>query len=155
VTPTPGQPKPAALPWALPKSQADWQALVTQLQSWMAQPQWLSPTLQGNWTYYGTPYSEPGFYQDFSGRVWLRGLLGVNPTPGTSTQAPPSTIFTLPQGYWPQYEQLLGATCGDGATQLQARLDITTSGNVVFESLNSGSAVTFLSLDGLSFSVLP
>lgn len=114
----------------------------------------IAPTLAGSWIPYGTPYAAPGYYRDVTNRVWLRGLLSAGPTPGTSTQAPPATITTLPAGYTPGATAILMAQAlTGGSVSTSVRLDLTSAGVLTFTSQFSGTNVFWISLEGLSFSV--
>lgn len=115
---------------------------------------WIAPSLAGNWTNYGAPWCATGYYKDVTNRVWLRGLLGVLPVVGTNSEAPPSTITTLPAQYTPVARVMLTTIAQNSTAALTlCRLDIDASGNVIFQALAAGTAAVFISLEGLSFSV--
>ena len=91
-----------------------------------------------NWTPLGS-YNTAAFYKHLD-RVYLKGLV-KHTTGGSATY-----IYTLPEGYRSVERELI-ATIGDNAL---ARLDIYDTGEIY---LNNGSALSYLSLDGISFRV--
>lgn len=95
------------------------------------------PGFQNAWVNYGAgAYPPARFYKDPSGVVHLDGLI--------KNGAMNAAIFTLPAGYRPNYEELLG-TISNGP--VVARVDVDPSGVVHAEA---GSNV-WITLSGLSF----
>ena len=97
---------------------------------------WQTPELQNNWVYYGSTYNPAGYYKDSQGIVHLRGLVKDGEIK--------KTIFTLPEGYRPQYRELQIVCTAENAT---GRVDILTNGEVFVYA----GAQTWLSLDSISF----
>ena len=91
------------------------------------------------WQNYASGYVNGTYYKDAFGIVHLEGL--VYRASGTD-----STIATLPAGYRPAASHLYG-TVGDA---LFASVNINLSGII---ALNSGAAVSYLSLSGFTFRV--
>lgn len=98
---------------------------------------WTTLTFQNSWAYYGGNLSTPQYTKASDGLVTVKGMVSG----GTTTAG--TIIATLPSGYRPAGELLL-AGYSNGA---YARVDINTSGNILFEA---GSNVWF-SLDGITF----
>jgi hypothetical protein len=92
----------------------------------------LSPGVNNSASYFRNPY----------GIVQLRGVVCRTPTP------PSTTIFTLPSGYRPQFQEVLLLLASPGAGG-STRIDINSDGTVVAPSLPDGN---WVSLDGVSFS---
>ena len=143
ASPTPQIPP---LPQGLPKTQADWTAVVNAWQAahtMLQAPTWKAPTLLNSWAYYGAPYNPPGYMLDGTGRVWLRGLLK-----GGSLV---SIAFTVP--WKPQYTQLLSGSymTSGGTVAVSGRVDVDAAGNVTIGTNDTAGAVSWFCLDGLSF----
>lgn len=148
------RPRLPPIPQGLPKTQAEWQAIVNALQQWRASltsPKWIVPTLQNGWLNYGENYGSIGYMLDVDGRVRLRGLLsGASVTGGL-----PSTLFTLPAPYAPIAAKALGALAGtSSSTTVIVEVDALSTGAIVLQS-NAGSVPRWISLDGLSFDTQP
>lgn len=99
---------------------------------------WQNLSFGSGWTDYGGAY-QIGQYKKVGDLIFLRGL--VKRTSGSGT-----TIATLPSGYRPSAQTLFVTISSD----LLARIDIDTSGNIV---MAIGSAA-WISLDGLYFSII-
>ena len=97
---------------------------------------WTAATYQNSWVSYGSPFSAARYIKDDLGVVHLDGLV-KNGTIGT-------TIFTLPVGYRPAYQQLFAACTNPNTI---GRIDVQTDGQVV---TNGGSNV-WISLAGITF----
>lgn len=95
-----------------------------------------APTLLGSWVNVGSFYEPAKYYKDGWGRVYLSGMV--------MSGASPSTIFTLPVGFRPAFVRVFIAT----ADNAYARVNVSDNGNVDFAL---GTAVGYLSLDGISF----
>lgn len=100
---------------------------------------WQYPILNAPATNYGGGYGAVKYYKE-NGRVYLSGLLNNVPVG--------LTIFTLPMGYRPT-ERLIFYTIG--SSNMAARVDILTSGEVLF-NYHAGTG-GWLNLDGISFRV--
>ena len=102
---------------------------------------WTGFAYQNSWADFGGGFQTGQFRKDRSGRVWLRGLLACGTTTGGTV------MLALPAGFRPTGNgtELLGAL---GSGGFDDRIDVATGGNVVY----NGSACSFLSLSGLSFS---
>lgn len=98
---------------------------------------WKSATFESGWVDFGSTYAPVGYYKDSEGIVHLRGL-AKDGTVGSGY-----CIFTLPEGYRPEYRTLLLAQANNAIS----RIDIRTSGCV--EPISGSNAWT--SLDGLTF----
>lgn len=136
----------AHLPHTLPKTQAEWQQFLNALQAWegaISSPKWLTPTLKNSWVFYGGSYNPPGYYQDVSGRVHVRGLIKS----GTLTDG--TVLATLP--YFPPYEYLTVGMAYSGSAYSPVRLDVGLSGNILIYNASTFTGSYWVSLDGLSF----
>ena len=100
-----------------------------------------NPDFAGTWENYGSTTAPVSFYKDQFNRVWLRG------TCKDSTGSPPSTIFTLPEGYRPSKE--LNYSSIDGTGTPSARIKITAAGVVQCSAGND----SLIGLDGISWRV--
>lgn len=104
---------------------------------------WITPTLSGSWVEYGGVFTPSGYRLGSDGQVHLRGLVKSG---GTGTANP---IFTLPDGYRPEFTHLFTVTCAGNPGV--ARVDVQASGLVFVNSFSTGSSNGFLALDGISF----
>lgn len=110
------------------------------------QTSWTAATYNTGWaTYSATDWGAAEYFRTVDGMVFLRGL--VKRSSGTET-----TMFTLPTGYRPTVGRLFTAAASGGV----ARVDVQTSGNVVYQYTQAGSVTItdWLSLNGIGFSVL-
>ncbi len=98
---------------------------------------WIAPTFTNSWVNYDLVYNQCGYYKDALGFVHLRGLV-KNGSDGTS-------IFTLPSGYRPQYQELMAVSSADH----YGRVDVATTGTVVPSATTTEP--TWVSLDGIIF----
>lgn len=93
---------------------------------------WVVPTLAGGWANSGAPYAPAGYWKDLNAIVWLHGRV----TGGSV----PSTIFTLPVKYRPQY------TLSFYVAPSGAVVTVDATGAVAV-----ASGATPVSLDNISF----
>lgn len=98
---------------------------------------WTAPTLLNSWAYFGSPFAQPGYYKDPTGRVFLRGLVKSGSSAG-------ATIMTLPTGFRPLFTHIFAAVSND----LFCEVRVDTGGNV-FATI--GASTTYISLDQISF----
>ena len=98
---------------------------------------WIAPTFTNSWVNYGGAYNVAGYRKDSEGWVHLRGLVKSG-TDGAS-------IFTLPAGYRPEYQELIQVISADAS----GRLDIHTNGNVTPQA--ASTSPTWISLDNIIF----
>lgn len=141
------------LPQKLPQTQAEWQQALNILQQWQQQlnansaslavPTWTALPLSNSWVYWGAPFNTPAYYQDYSGRVFLRGLIKN----GTATDG--SQVAQLP--FVPTNQYITTALGFNGSSYIPVRLDVTTTGQVVVFNFGSVSGTYFVSLDNLSY----
>lgn len=114
------------------------------------------PAFQNNWENFGTDasytYDDVKFYKDPDGFVHLSGIVK-----NTSGSAYNTTIFTLPDGYRPDYSHRTPVVAASGplTTKLWA-IDVEDDGEVkVCTASNpgtgTGSVKNFLALDGIRF----
>jgi hypothetical protein len=105
---------------------------------------WGGLGLQNNWTDYGAPYSANGYTLTTSGVVMLKGNLKRTGTPAVN-----EIIGVLPPGYRPSNRLMFEtSSSADSSTgQNTSRIDIDTSGNILFENGDSG----YLTLEGINF----
>jgi hypothetical protein len=104
------------------------------------QESWIAPRLHNGWTNIGNGYNPTGYYKDILGIVRLRGRISWCDTDNIYS----STIFTLPEGYRPEYIESFGRI----RTPDKLRwLYIMPNGDVVVP----GSSCNGISLDGISF----
>jgi hypothetical protein len=118
-------------------------ALSTQLAAVTAPLTWAKLPLMGGWAIYGSGYADPSYSKDALGIVHLRGLVKGTPVAGT-------VVANLPDGFRPAYNTEEVLPCGGSSPCTVA---FKPTGEVIFELVNSAS--TWLSFDGLSFSVGP
>lgn len=102
--------------------------------------------LTSPWTNFGSAYFNAGYYKQLE-RVYLRGLV----VPNTAVSA--STIFTLPDGYYPTTKSVLLPSMGSASSvYVPVTIQINTLGTVSAH-WTSGSTPSWIELDGLSFRV--
>lgn len=107
---------------------------------------WMSPTLQNSWVDFAGGFDGAGYRKNFSGIVWLRGLIKN----GTASTTPPTNVlFTLPVGYRPPNSKLFLSF--SNGTPIVIGVN-ATNGNVVVDSGPVSS--TYISLENISFSSL-
>jgi len=133
--------------WEFPLAiQKSGNVLIPQIQ----QEDWIAPTLENDWTDYGSVHTPAGYYKDSLGSVHLRGLVYRN------ALRAPSIVFTLPSGYRPEYQQLLSivARSSTGGYTI-GRVDIYTDGSVYFvsphDNVSGSGAGNWICLDDLGF----
>ena len=113
-----------------------WKAqLVKSINDLLTVEDWNTPSLINSWSDAGT---DPGYYIDPQGRVWLKGMLGTG-TSGT-------VAFNLPSGYRPPQDMyfpvlLAGAALG--------YVLIDTGGDVYI----TRGAAAHAHLNGISFRI--
>jgi type II secretory pathway pseudopilin PulG len=105
--------------------------------------------LGANWTYYPGAWSGFGsaslaYRKTSAGVVILRGLLQKSNAP-----VPGEVIATLPAGYAPA-GQLIFDVGGYNGANCATRVDINTSGQIIFQAGTTGSA-NWVSLEGIHF----
>jgi len=112
------------------------------------------------WTDTGLSWGESGDWSDFGGSeqelqfkrvgdlVFLRGLVKTS-----ATQSNPTTIATLPAGYWPPASHRYAALLYDGGVVTAERVDIRTDGEVILRAAVTNSASNWVDLSGITFSV--
>lgn len=103
------------------------------------QEAWIAPTLLNGWVNTGTGWSPAGYMKDTSGYVHIRGLIKSGAT-GNAT-----ILFVLPAGYRPAYELVFITSTDAGGSPLTARIDVTSSGNLLFMSGGNG----YVALDNI------
>lgn len=96
-----------------------------------------TPTLLNSWVNYGSTYRTAGYWKDIQGQVHLVGMVAGG-TPGAG-----SIVFTLPEGYRPDKDEIF-VSVGNAAF---AQIIIRTSGMVIIY-IGSG---TWTSLSGITF----
>lgn len=96
---------------------------------------WIAPTFTNSWVNYNATFNQAGYRKDAFGWVILRGLVRS----GTAN----ASIFTLPVGYRPEYQELISIQSND----TEARLDIATTGTIT----PSGASNAWVSLDNIRF----
>jgi hypothetical protein len=97
---------------------------------------WTAVTFAGTWVDYGGGF-QPVEYRKVGDRVEMRGL----------AKSGSGTVFTLPAGFRPGSQEIFAC---DAASNTHARVDVDTSGNVIYQG--GGTGATYLSLSGISFS---
>lgn len=100
-------------------------------------PTWTPLTLAGAWVYYGAPFATPAVRKN-GDYVQCKGLIKSGAV---------GTLFTLPVGYRPSFQQQLIAN--SSAFQV-ATIQVAASGVVTLISLGGGTNA-YLSLDHLIF----
>lgn len=100
---------------------------------------WIPVSFASGWSAYASTINwlSPSYTKDHFGVVHLSGL-------GTSTNANPTTAFTLPVGYRPAADQVFTVVAGDN---LGGRVDVLANGDV----RRILGATGFCSFDGISF----
>jgi hypothetical protein len=100
----------------------------------LEQEEWQVPSFVNGWANYDTNWNPAGYFKDSMGIVHLRGLVKNGS----------STIFTLPVGYRPEYNELHAVSTDPN---LYGRIDIYPNGNVnMIAGKNS-----WICLDGITF----
>ena len=89
----------------------------------------------GAWVNFGGTNEPANYYKDAFGRVWIGGVV--------KSGVVPSTIFTLPSGYRPQYAMIFAVV----SNNLFGIVTINPDGTVVANTGNN----TYFSLSGISF----
>ena len=102
---------------------------------------WQDPTLLNSWVAFGASNNAPGFWLDPLGIVHLRGVVKS----GTVATGSTGTIFTLPDGYRPAFEEIF-AVASNGAFGV---CRVLADGSVRAYSGNN----TYFSLDGITFRI--
>lgn len=105
------------------------------------QENWKSPDMQNGWTPFDdTLFNPPGFFKDSMGIVHLRGAVkgGVI---GGAIRKP---IFTLPDGYRPEFREVRSVITHPDAI---GRFDVHQDGEIIPVSGNN----LFFILDGVTF----
>lgn len=100
------------------------------------QENFIPAVLQNGWVNQNT--FNTGYYKDETGKVNIRGVI-KNGTMGT-------TAFALPVGYRPEYARVHFVLSNNGSTDVLGRVDISTNGNVVVQTIGGNS---YLSLDNI------
>ena len=104
---------------------------------------WTSPTLQNGWVNYGSGWTNLQYTKAADGVVTVRGLVKSGTTTGGTT------IATLPSGYLPPAQELFATTSTTSSADVFGRVDVTTGGNIIFQS--GGSNLWF----AVYFSYIP
>lgn len=107
------------------------------LQSKLAPPAWIAPTLQNGWVNYGPGDTTAGYLLDALGFVCLKGLLKS----GTIGSA----FFTLPVGFRPS--ETYRFTTATGGSSSASLVSVNPDGRVVC-AIGSN---TFVAVDGVRF----
>lgn len=110
---------------------------------------WKNATLANGWANFGGGYGKLQYRKE-NKRVYLRGLIRH-----TSYASTKRIIMTLPTGYRPSFNLIFNQRTGI-TTYKSARLDITSSGEVMFENVDNGytgTNVSWLSLSGINFAI--
>ncbi|MEE9430690.1 MAG: hypothetical protein V3V16_06585 [Melioribacteraceae bacterium] len=102
----------------------------------LGQEYWTAPSLLNSWTNYNAGFNPTAYFKDSNGIVHLRGMI--------KSGASGTVIFTLPNGYRPQYHEV-HSTISFGTNA--ARWDILANGDV---KMIVGSS-SYFSLDGITF----
>ena len=140
-------PQAAALPWQLPKPQADWERFLNTLNSWQpGAPLWNALTLQNSWVAFGAPYSGPQYQVDNYGRLYCRGVVKS----GTVTDG--TVVTVIPFAPPIQIEVMM---CGafSGAANAPVYYGIDTSGNLRVFGISSFSGSYNIVLDQITYSL--
>ncbi len=107
---------------------------------------WTDATLAHSWVLYDATYNTPGYRQDATGRVYLRGA-AKSGTYGALS------ILTLPESMWPPLVVSFAVVQSNATYEPSGRLNISTAGVVTAPDITSvqTGVSTFLSLEGVSF----
>jgi len=97
---------------------------------------WGTPSFQNGWTNYAGGWSNLQYTKASDGVVTIRGLVKSGSTSGTNT------IATLPSGYLPPARELFATVAN---ADIFARVDIDTSGNILFVTGTNGYFAVYLS----------
>jgi hypothetical protein len=111
------------------------------------QPQWIVPTLANGWVDYSSSAAPASYLLDELGFVHFRGNIKNGVT------AAQTTLFTLPRGYRPQYNQYFTAVTNDGTNYRATTLTVDSNGLVSITPLNTAGS-SLLSLDQIIFKAL-
>lgn len=100
---------------------------------------WIVPTLGNSWVNHGGVYATAA-YRKINGVVYLKGLIKN----GTLAQ----TVFQLPVGYRPTAYMWFPVSVYDGTNYIARLCEIYDNGAIL---IHSGTALTYVSLSGISF----
>lgn len=120
---------------------ADIQALADAVNADIDGTAWVAPTLGSSWVSFdgGATFAVPSYCLK-AGEVILKGAMKSGTT---------GTVFTLPAGMRP-LKMTSFLVVGDGGSQT-AQVRIAANGAVTVPFFGTGSANTFVSLDGIRF----
>jgi len=85
------------------------------------------PVFPTGWRHYSagsSAYGRVRFYKDYSGVVHLEGLAETTATPGSPI------VYTLPAGYAPSQQQIIGCIGFVGGAQTYVRVEILQTGDI-------------------------
>jgi hypothetical protein len=105
---------------------------------------WKPLQLIGGWARYSGGWPVAAYRKNAAGRVYLRGVIKRAGGPAGGP------IAVLPAGYRPADMALFGPMMGNNATNAAGRVDITTTGEIVWMTGPMGDP-NYTSLDGISF----
>lgn len=88
---------------------------------------WQTPTLNSGWSNFGSPWEVAAYRKNSSGLVTVKGLV-------KSTNALPSTVFTLPTGFRPAENVRTASSGSTGGGDAFYSLSFQTDGSVVCQS---------------------
>ena len=100
------------------------------------------PSYQNAWDTYNSSFGPARFERD-GNQIYLGGLVRS----GTAHSNNTGTVFILPEGYRPPYQEIFAAWSSAGT----ARVDVYTTGWVNVVSYGTGGTNSFVSLSGINF----
>lgn len=100
------------------------------------------PAFKNSWVNFGPGWAAASFVKKPDGWVQLHGIVKNAANPLTL----PSTIFTLPPGYWPE----AGMVWTQLANNAIGRIEVDVSGNVL-AAVPTSTAAPWITLEGISF----
>lgn len=105
------------------------------------------PAFAANWQNTGGSNRKAGFRRNSLGDVELAGWLST-----TAAVTAPSTIFTLPAGWRPDANVILGRSAGNsGGSQVAISIVVNTNGTVQLTSFAGSVQWGNVGLEGISF----
>lgn len=96
---------------------------------------WQTPSLLNSWVDFDVSHQPAGYFRSGNGIIYLRGMV--------KSGTVPSTMFTLPVRYRPNYTIVVNVI-SNGAI---GRVEIEPDGDVIAVAGNN----TYISLDGITF----
>jgi hypothetical protein len=109
---------------------------------------WETPTLSGDWSDYGGSFQTARYRVDTQAVVTIEGFVAKS-----SGLVASDVIFSLPDNYKPALAHVFSATAQLSTGFEHVELRVLTTGEVIVYQPVSGTSVTYLSLEAISFAL--